>query len=249
MEGLVMKVLLLGGTGHLGPHVIKAIEPYHQLLVTDINPPKEKLASPFRKVDITSLDQVLAVAEGMDAIINLAVLRRDPRLAFEVNARGCYHTMLAAVEHGIPRVINTGPHFTVAGPTYEAYDYEISPDAPPHSGTNLYALTDSLGLEILRVFSENYDIYTQTCLFYSLQDPEKLEPGGGGVGFLISWADAGEAVRLALEVELAKLPSRCEVFFVLVDMPLDKFSNEKAKRLLGFRPKDSLSISWQKAEN
>ncbi|GIT16380.1 MAG: hypothetical protein CM1200mP38_0370 [Dehalococcoidia bacterium] len=28
-----------------------------------------------------------------------------------------------AVENGIKRVINTGPHFSVAGPSYEGYDF------------------------------------------------------------------------------------------------------------------------------
>ena len=47
---------------------------------------------------------------------------------------------------------------------------------------------------------------------------------------------------LGLEIDLAKLPSRCEIFFVFADMPHGKFINEKAKRILGFRPKDDLSI-------
>jgi hypothetical protein len=157
--------------------------------------------------------------------------------------------MRAAVEHGIQRVVNTGPHFTVAGPTYENYDYGISPDIPPHPGTGLYPLTKSLGLEIIRVFTDNYDIYVQTYLFYALRDPKKLSPGNGGVGFDISWADAGQALALALEVGLDKLPSRCEIFFILTDMPQDRFRNEKAKRLVGFTPNDTLSLSWQKTKN
>ena len=32
-----MKVLILGGNGYLGPHVVKALEPYYTLRVTDIN--------------------------------------------------------------------------------------------------------------------------------------------------------------------------------------------------------------------
>jgi hypothetical protein len=49
-----------------------------------------------------------------------------------------------------------------------------------------------------------------------------------------------------LDIDLAKLPSRCEIFFVFADMPHGKFVNEKAKRILGFRPKDDLSVLWRK---
>lgn len=83
----------------------------------------------------------------------------------------------AAVAHGIRRVINTGPHFAVAGPTYERFDFALSPDMPPQPGTNIYALTKALGQEICRVFSEQYDIYVQTYLFYNFHDPATLTPG------------------------------------------------------------------------
>jgi len=36
----------------------------------------------------------MEAAEGMDAIINLSVVRRDPVLAFQVNTLGCYNVML-----------------------------------------------------------------------------------------------------------------------------------------------------------
>ena len=143
-----MKVLILGGHGYLGPHVEKALEPYYQLRITDITPIDTKHES--MQVDVSSLDEVMRAAEGMDAIINCSVLRHDRQLAFDVSTRGCYNAMQAAVEHGIRRVINTGPHFTITGPTYEHYDYEIDPDVPPQPGTGLYPITKGLGQEICK---------------------------------------------------------------------------------------------------
>src|SRR5262245_43645844 len=133
-----MKVLILGGAGMLGPHVIPTLAPHYDLRVTDITPLSLDFKGEFRYVDVASYEQVLAAAEGMEAIINLSVLRGDRKLAFDVNTLGCYNTMKAAVAHGIKRVINTGPHFTLAGATYEFFDYQISPDIPPQPGTNLY---------------------------------------------------------------------------------------------------------------
>lgn len=243
-----MKVLILGGTGYLGPHVVKALEGRHELRVTDIKPPAAKIAHEFRRVDIASLDQVRKAAEGMDAIVNLAVLRNDRKFAFDVNTRGCYNMMLAAVEHKIRRVINTGPHLVVSGLPYDRFDFGIAPDSPPQPGTHLYGLSKSLGQEICRVFSQHHDIYVQEHLFFSLRDMDKLTPGADATPFSISWGDAGEAIRLGVEIDLAKLPSRCEVFFVFADMPHGKYVNDKVKRVLGLRFRDDLSVLWKKPE-
>ena len=34
---------------------------------------------------------------------------------------------------------------------------------------------------------------------------------------------------------------------VVADLPQGKFSNEKAKRLLGWQPRDRLSVSWTRS--
>ena len=166
-----MKVLILGANGMLGPHVVKALEGDHTLRLTDVND-LEDTPHEYLKVDVSELDQVVYAAEGMDAIVNLSVLRRDRQLAFEVNARGCYNMMTAAVRHGIRRVINTGPHYTIAGPAYEQLDYLVNPDIPPHSGTYIYAITKSLGQEICEIFTDNHDIYVMALLFYHFRQAD-----------------------------------------------------------------------------
>ena len=79
--------------------------------------------------------------------------------------------MSAALEHGIRRVINTGPQSTVFGLDYTQFVYLLTPDVPPHPGTDLYGLTKSLGQEICQVFSENHDLYVIELLFWGLVDP------------------------------------------------------------------------------
>lgn len=247
-----MNVLILGANGYMGPHVVKKLAPLHRLRITDIRPAPDEIRQQFgdhafRQVDVTDFQQVREAADGMDAIINLSVVRQDPVLAFRVNTLGCYHVMRTAVERGIRRVINTGPHFTVAGPTYEAWDFAITPDVPPHPGTGLYPLSKSLGQEISRVFSDHHDVVVIELLFYSLRRPEELTAGAGGVPFVVSWDDAAEAFRLSLEIAPERLPSRCEVFFIAGDLPQQKFLNHKAKRLLGFAPQHDVSVLWLKS--
>ena len=137
----------------------------HRLRITDIGE-SPVTTHEWRQIDVSSLDDVVDAADGMDAIINLSVLRPHRRIAFDVNTRGNYNMMVAAVTHGIQRVINTGPHYQMAGPGYEDWDFDLNPDMPPQSGTRLYAHTKALGQEIDRVFTTKHDIYLQTLLFY-----------------------------------------------------------------------------------
>jgi len=242
-----MNVLILGANGMLGPHVIKALEKdNHSLRLTDIN---EKPNTPheYFSLDIADLEGVIEASEGMDVIVNLSVLRPHRQLAFDVNAIGTYNVMAAAIHHDIKRVINTGPHYTIAGPTYENSDYLIGPDVPTQSGTLLYAITKSLGQEICRVFTENHDVHVLTLLFYNFWYPDDHSSDGQDVTpFSVTWQDSAEAFRPALNIDLSSLPSKCESFFIFADMPHQKFTNEKAKRILGWQPTNNLANRWIK---
>ena len=240
-----MRVLILGANGLLGPHVVKALEGHHELRLTDVT--EIQSSHEHAHANISSPDQVTAAAKGMDAIINCSVSRYDRRLAFDVNARGCYNVMAAAVRHGIRRVINTGPRFSIVGPTYLDYEFQIGPDIPPQPGTGLYALSKSLGQEVCRVFSENHDVHVIFLVvsnFWSSGDVssvgQDLDP------FSVTWDDAAEAFRHALEVDLSDLPSRCEPFFLFTDVPHGQFIGEKTKAVLGWQPRDQLEQFWRK---
>ena len=240
-----MKVAIYGANGAMGPHVIKALEGEHELRLSDVND-LEGSPHEYRKIDVADLDAVVDAAEGMDAIINLSVLRDHRKIAFDVSMRGCYNVMTAAVTHGVRRVINTGPHFTLAGATYERFDYDIGPDIPAQPGTNLYALTKSLGHEICRVFTRNHDVYVMGLFFYNFR-PEESQLGQDLTPYSVTWEDTGRAFASALAVDLETLPSRWESFFVFADLPHHKFSNEKVKRLLGWRSTQDLREFWTKS--
>ena len=140
----------------------------------------------------------------------------------------------------IPRIINTGPHFQVAVQLYENYDHEITPDIPPQPGVNIYAISKALGQEICEVFTEkNEFIFLQTLLFYNFYDEELLKPndkkGDDNTGkdltpFSVRWEDAAEALKLALEIELNKLSTRSEKYFIFADSPLTINFQIKGKR-------------------
>ena len=148
---------------------------------------------------------------------------------------------------GHTRFINTGPHFTQVGPSYEHYDFDISEEVPLHSGLNLYAHSKSIGQEICRVFSANYPLHVLTTLFLSFRDAEPTEDqrGKDTNPFSVTFADAARALRKCLEVDLEVLPSRCEIFHITTNTPHGRYHNHKAQRLLGWTPQDTLEGYWR----
>ena len=161
--------------------------------------------------------------------------------------QGTYNAVRVAAEMGHTRFINTGPHFTQVGPSYEHYDFDISEEVPLHSGLNLYAHSKSIGQEICRVFSANYPLHVLTTLFLSFRDAEPPEgqQGKDTNPFSVTFADAARALRKCLEVDLEVLPSRCEIFHITTDTPHGRYHNHKAQSLLGWRAQDTLEGYWR----
>jgi dTDP-4-dehydrorhamnose reductase len=249
-----MNVLILGGNGMMGPWVIKALEGRHKLRVTDVNDPPPAFAHEYRRMSVADFAAVAGAAEGMDAIVNLSVVRWDRAQAFGVSTIGCYNMMAAAVKHNIRRIVNTGPFSQASGRQYNDWDWNVGPDVPPRPGTALYLISKALGQEICRTFAERHDIYVQSLLFCNLKDMERLKGPEGPpeyhndlYPFVTAWPDAGTAVQAAVEVELALLPSRCETYFVGADTPHGRFDFTKMQRVLGWSPRYHIEAMWNKA--
>lgn len=243
-----MKVLVLGSAGNIGPPaVIPGLEPYHTLRLADAKPHPPEIASRHETVmvDITSPDEVAKVAEGMEAIVNLTVVRGDPVKAFDVNIRGAYNVMKAAVKHGIKRIVHTGPADVFRRDHDD--EFNISPDAPPRFGVRLYGITKYVSYEVCRVFAEAHDLEVVCLLFCNFVDPDDMRhPVGQDVGrpFIVSWADTAQIFHRALVTE--SLPSNFEIFNITSNLPHGKYSIEKARQLLGYQPKDDFARLWKR---
>jgi nucleoside-diphosphate-sugar epimerase len=263
----IKKVLLLGANGMLGPPVVNELGDTFALAVTDLNPygwrasgdkivagtgsmnsislakPLADFAMPCEEalLNVADATAVAAATAAVDATVNCAVLRPHPKLAFDVNTTGTYNAIAAAVASGHSRFVNTGPHHTVIGYLYEDYDFGVSAEVPPHPGLDLYSLSKGCGQEICRVFAENHPIHVLLCLFLNFKRSDEPERVGEGTNpHSVTFPDAARCVRAMLEVDLAALPSRCETFFCTTDLPHGRYSNQKAKAILGWEPRDKL---------
>ncbi len=253
----IKRVVVFGAGGPLAVASTDALAQAYVLRLTDVKPIDELIAtltpqSPgaplpvapqppheWRAVDVCNADQVIAACEGMDAIINCSVIRNDLAGAFRVNMLGAWNIMRAAAAQGIHRVVHTGP-FMLGDRGRGGYDwdYDIVDDVPPRPGTAwLYFMSKLCGQEIVRVFAHTYNLTVPTLTFCMFINPDV--PGNDPLHPLtVSWGDAGQAIRCALETP--SLPSPYEYFHIGADLPHGVYSNEKAKRLLNWYPQDKL---------
>jgi nucleoside-diphosphate-sugar epimerase len=263
-SGGARRVVIFGAGGPLAAISAGALERDHVLrlcdkrslsdIVADGTPqsrgaPVPRLLGPpheMRQVDVTNYSEVLQATRGMDAVINMTVIRPDPVEAFRVNTLGAYNVIRAAVECGIRRVVQTGPQqVTNRMPGGYWADADVSSDVPPRPGVALYFISKFLGQEIMRVFAQEHDLEVPTLVFGPFTNPDDCDPDQfGGYPFLVSWADAAEAVRGALRAP--SFPRPFEIFHIVADLPHGKYRNARAKRLLHWQPRDNLDIHWRR---
>ena len=154
-----------------------------------------------RAVDVTDYSQVLEATRGMDAVINMTVMRHDPVEAFRVNTLGAYNVIRAAVECGIRGVVQTGPQqVTNTMPGGYWSDIDLPSNVPPRPGVALYFISKFLGQEIVRDLRPGARPGgRRRCCSGHSRTPTTARPDElGCYPFLVSWADAAEAVRGAL---------------------------------------------------
>jgi nucleoside-diphosphate-sugar epimerase len=263
-SGGARRVVIFGAGGPLAAISAGALARDHVLRLCDKRPlseivadakpqsrgaPVPQLLGPpheISQVDVTDYSAVLQATRGMDAVINMTVIRPDPVEAFRVNTLGAYNVIRAAVECGIRRVVHTGPQ-QVTNRMQGGYwaDADLSSDVPQRPGVALYFISKFLGQEIVRVFALEHDLEVPTLVFGPFTNPDDCDPDEyGGYPFLVSWVDAAEAVRGALRAP--SFPKPFEIFHIVADLPHGKYRNERAKQLLHWQPRDTLDIHWRR---
>ncbi len=103
-----MKVLVTGGTGFIGPHVVRAIadkghEP--KLLVRDSTRSRELPGQPVVG-EMTNTVSLQHAVEGVDAVVHLVAIRQGPEEEFKrVMEQGTRDLVTAAKDAGVKRLV------------------------------------------------------------------------------------------------------------------------------------------------
>jgi len=155
-----MKVLLTGGTGYLGEHLLRALSGAgHEVraLVRDAGAARHLQLPGVSLVpgDVTEAATWLPALPGADAVVHAAGLvlswARD-RSRFEaVNVQATLALVDAARDAGIPRILATGSLFALgpSGPGEVADESRVGAPRPPLTEANEYVFTKRRAAEAL----------------------------------------------------------------------------------------------------
>lgn len=210
-----MKVLVTGSLGHIASRVLPLMSDRFDLALTDI---REGILAGQRVVslDITDYAAVQEAAQGMDAILHLAIASEgryrtnefDEYIKFnqasiEANVRGTYHIYEAALQNRVPRVVY-GSSLTIflGTPAYEMVRDDLAPRT-----SSFYAVTKLWGEQLGEYFSRSHGLRVY-CLRFGTPHPWVEHPkfrdwltGPVGRRTLVTYADLAGAMMAALEAE------------------------------------------------
>jgi uronate dehydrogenase len=231
-----MLVLITGAAGYVGRHLTRGVEGLHELRLADVQSLDGEAR--FVSADVTRLDDMLRVMDGIDAVVHLAVASglegevEDDAftpLRFDVNVKGTYNVLEAARRHGVRRVVHTSSIMVAWGyPPHE----RVASDAPPRTeGT--YSLTKSLAEGVCEHFARNYGM-SIVCL----RIPKPIDPGDArwqGRRLRPQWLTFADLIQ-AYQSALTAADIGFEIITVVGESAQRRWELEKARRVLGYRP-------------
>jgi len=171
------KVLVTGGSGLLGAHVVAAMSADHEVEVTDLRRPVADVL--FRPVDMRDLDAVRSAVRGHDRVIHLAGIDDGTdvpdRQYMEVNVQGTWNLLRACEEAKVTKVVIASSAAAFGFNPDNPPDYLPIDEAHPLRPTRTYDLTKVLIEQTAESFARRGHIGSIVCLRPTLVvRPEKL---------------------------------------------------------------------------
>ena len=213
-----MAILVLGGTGFIGPRLIrKLVERGHEILCMDINPRAasfEGMEDRVRVVqgDVTEFEDVVkAVLEAKpDRIINLAYLlgggEDRPHFTTKLNILGMDNCFEAARVCGVNRVVYASS-IAVSGQQKHFGDRMVNEDDPVH-GNSQYAMHKIFNEFQAKKYIENYGMAITGIRPANVTGPDKVRGSTDHVQ-CITYPASGEPIRFPHKA-MMRLPIHVE---------------------------------------
>jgi UDP-glucose 4-epimerase len=157
-----MRVLVTGGAGFIGSHVVdKLIERGITPRIFDVVPSPHHAPGSIDTYlgDLTDLEAITAATEGCHAVIHLAAIAdvnhvaADPGFAELVNSRGTFNVLEAARTAGVDRVVYGSTIWV-----YNGYDGLADENTNAGLPSHLYTATKLAGEMYCKSYSEQYGL-------------------------------------------------------------------------------------------
>lgn len=248
-----MKILLVGGAGHVGTFVTPYLRQRHTLRVLDVSPPKHDDID-YVEGSITDPDALRRAMDGMDTFISMVMksgqggFTRDHTIQqaidnYSVNCLGLHLLLLTAVEMGVMTGVHTG---TMSEHNRSRVWYP-SEDETPLDGPNVYGLTKGFSEGICRYFAREYRMnlavlrITGPSTRAQYIERRKNPPSGPRL-YYTDEEDLANAYLAAVDfVQPGR--GRFDAFFISGDADNEEMNMSKAKALLGWEPQAQRKLS------
>lgn len=202
------KVLVIGGAGFIGSHVVEALltTPVREIIIYDNftrgshDNLRIALADPRCTIyplggDIRDLDLLDDAMRGCDSVIHLAAMwllhcLDFPRTAFNVNIEGTFNVLEACARHRVKRLI-----YSSSASVYGDAVQIPMEETHPFNNRNFYGATKISGEAMCRAYHERYGLSFVGLRYMNVYGPRQDQRGAytGVIPTLLNHIDAGVA--------------------------------------------------------
>lgn len=201
------RVLVIGGAGFIGSHVvaslldtdIREVIVYDNLTRGKLSNLKESLTDSRCRIfpdggDIRDTDVLSRAMKGVDGVIHLAAMwllhcKDYPRTAFEVNIAGTFNVLEACVQNGVKRLVYSSSA-SVYGDAVEVPMTENH----PFNNRNFYGATKIAGEAMCRAFHDRNGLSFVGLRYMNVYGPHQDQTAAytGVIPIMLNKIDANE---------------------------------------------------------
>jgi nucleoside-diphosphate-sugar epimerase len=244
-----VKVLLVGGAGHVGSAIAPYLRRHHELRVLDLRPPRHEGIA-YVEGSVTDPDALHRALEGMDSFIYLVMHRGQggsttdqdiPTIVdnYDVNAKALHLLLYIAQELGIKQ----GVYTSTMSVHFRKRAWYPAEEAVPLDTPSVYGLTKGFGELICQYFARWFDMNLIALRITGPRTREqwleerrtpRVYPDGSRL-YVTDEEDLARAYLGALEA-VRTGHGRFDAVFIAGDEAEQEHNLSKARRLLGWQP-------------
>lgn len=180
------KILVIGGAGLIGSHVVEELlkEPVREVVIYDnftrgtVDNLSEALKDKRCRIfelggDICQPDLLDKATEGCDAVVHLAALwllhcHDFPQSAFEVNIRGTFNVLQSCVKHAVQRLV-----YSSSASVYGDAVQEPMTENHPYNNWTFYGATKIAGEHMMKAFHKRYGLQGVGLRYMNVYGPRQ----------------------------------------------------------------------------
>jgi nucleoside-diphosphate-sugar epimerase len=245
-----MKVLLVGGSGHVGSLIVPYLRPHHELRVLDFHPPRHE-GLDYVEGSVTDPAALARALDGMDTFIYLVMKggqggsATDQDIAtiienYEVNAKGLHLLLFTAQQLGIGRGIYT----STMSVHHRARTWYPAEELVPLDTPSVYGLTKGFGELICRYFARWFDMRLIALRITAprargqwLEERRLPREQPDGTRLYVTDEEDLAGAYLGALSALATGHGRFDAVFIAGDEAEEEHNLSKARSLLGWQPR------------